>query len=184
MSNYFFMELNMKKCSKCGVEKPLDGFYFRKESGKHRNECTECVKAARSKYRKDNPETVNAANRRAYAKKPGQYRAARKERPNTRWATRSRSSNARARALGTAGVLTSSQVRLMFESHGNSCYYCQKILDTSKREATVDHATPLARGGKNVITNCVPACLSCNASKGDRTEQEFNDFLNTRGAEV
>lgn len=34
---------DLKKCSKCGVEKRLDEFYLRKDSGKHRNECKECI---------------------------------------------------------------------------------------------------------------------------------------------
>ena len=165
----------MKTCTKCGEEKSLEGFYFRKDSGRHRNECTECVKKHRGKYRKDNPEVVNATNRRAYAKKPEQYQRANKARPNTRWLNRAMSSNTRAKSLGIYGKLTSSQIRLMFESHGNSCYYCQKILDTSKREATVDHVVPFTRGGLNTIQNCVPACLSCNTSKGNKLESEFNN---------
>lgn len=31
-----------KICTKCGKEKPLSEFYFRKDSGKYRNECKEC----------------------------------------------------------------------------------------------------------------------------------------------
>lgn len=36
----------MKTCTKCGVEHPLDNFYFRKEYNKYRNECKPCFKAA------------------------------------------------------------------------------------------------------------------------------------------
>lgn len=32
----------MKICTLCGTEKPLDGFYFRKDSNKHTNECKSC----------------------------------------------------------------------------------------------------------------------------------------------
>lgn len=33
----------MKKCKLCEIEKPLEEYYFRKESDKHRNECKECI---------------------------------------------------------------------------------------------------------------------------------------------
>ncbi len=57
-----------KICTKCDTEKPLDDYYFRKDNGTHRNECKECFKSHRSRYRKSNPETVNASNRKSYAK--------------------------------------------------------------------------------------------------------------------
>ena len=34
----------MKVCTKCGVQKPLEGFYYRKDSNKYRNDCKECLK--------------------------------------------------------------------------------------------------------------------------------------------
>lgn len=38
---------------------------------------------------------------------------------------------------------------------------------------TVDHATPLCRGGSNGIKNIVPACFACNSAKANRTAAEF-----------
>jgi hypothetical protein len=32
----------LKTCSKCGVEKPLDSFRLRKDTGKHRSDCRHC----------------------------------------------------------------------------------------------------------------------------------------------
>lgn len=42
----------VKTCSKCGEEKSLSSFHFRKDSGKYRNECKACWKLsqAKSKY--------------------------------------------------------------------------------------------------------------------------------------
>lgn len=34
--------LQIKQCKLCGIEKPLDDFYFRSESGNYRKECKEC----------------------------------------------------------------------------------------------------------------------------------------------
>jgi len=38
---------------------------------------------------------------------------------------------------------------------------------------TVDHATPLTRGGTNYIDNLVPACFQCNMKKSTMTSKEF-----------
>ena len=41
------------------------------------------------------------------------------------------------------------------------CLYC------GDRSESIDHVHPLSRGGESITENCVPACLSCNGSKGD-----------------
>lgn len=48
----------MKKCTKCGEEKPLDAFYFekRRDKSKPRGSCKECQKAAVYARREANPE--------------------------------------------------------------------------------------------------------------------------------
>ena len=38
---------SMKVCRICGVEKPLEKFYFRKDAKKHRTECKACIKDMR-----------------------------------------------------------------------------------------------------------------------------------------
>lgn len=40
-----------KTCSKCGEEKDLDSFHFRKDSKKHRNECKACWKLSQAASR-------------------------------------------------------------------------------------------------------------------------------------
>jgi len=50
----------------------------------------------------------------------------------------------------------------------NTCYYCGIPTAT-----TVDHLTPLNKGGTHSIHNLVAACKKCNFSKGDRTEEEY-----------
>ena len=41
----------VKTCSKCGKEKALNLFHFRKDSGKHRNECKACWKLSQASSR-------------------------------------------------------------------------------------------------------------------------------------
>lgn len=46
--------------------------------------------------------------------------------------------------------------------------YCGAAADT------VDHITPLVRGGREHPSNLAPACRSCNSSKGDRLLTEWD----------
>lgn len=41
----------------------------------------------------------------------------------------------------------------------------------------VDHALPLARGGRNNFDNLVLSCMRCNLQKNNKTPQEFIDWM-------
>lgn len=43
------------------------------------------------------------------------------------------------------------------------CYYCMQRFHPS--ELTMDHKTPLIRGGRSTRGNLVPACKDCNNEK-------------------
>lgn len=45
-----------ENCLLAGADQPLENFYFRKDSGKYRNECKVCWKAATRKFAIDHPE--------------------------------------------------------------------------------------------------------------------------------
>ena len=59
------------------------------------------------------------------------------------------------------------------------CYWCGK-----RRKATIDHLTPLTRGGKHRIGNVQIACFSCNASKNNKTPSEFVRYRRSLGLPV
>lgn len=48
--------MEIKTCKKCNLEKSLSEFYFRKDSGKHRNSCIECEKNRLKQYYSENTE--------------------------------------------------------------------------------------------------------------------------------
>ena len=50
----------------------------------------------------------------------------------------------------------------------NTCYFCGIPTAT-----TVDHLTPIDKGGDNHPNNLVAACSNCNYSKGNRTEEQY-----------
>lgn len=52
--------------------------------------------------------------------------------------------------------------------HGGRCFYCN-----SDGRMSMDHVVPISRGGRHSIGNLVPACITCNSSKRDRTIMEW-----------
>lgn len=156
----------MKTCSKCGLIKPLDGFYKTGAQCKAcriehvRNYQKERGIVPRSDWCKRNPELTAAASRR--------YRAAHPDRMKIQWAL----GNAK-RRQAIAGSLTAldraktSAYRVKILN--NPCHYCGEV----KEEMHTDHYYPLARGGTDHWFNLVRACKDCNLSKQSRLASEF-----------
>ncbi len=59
-----------------------------------------------------------------------------------------------------------------------TCQYCG--VQPGGDAITVDHVIPRAHGGPTSWTNCVAACVRCNARKGDRTPEQAGMRLRTR----
>lgn len=57
----------------------------------------------------------------------------------------------------------------IFKRDNFECQYCG-----TKRELTIDHVIPRAKGGKDTWTNLVTACKKCNAKKGNDTPEAAN----------
>jgi 5-methylcytosine-specific restriction endonuclease McrA len=78
---------------------------------------------------------------------------------------RNNARRARKRAAEVAGPVPAS-VYAAIRAEG-PCVYCGAPADT------VEHITPLARGGWECPDNLVPACASCNSSKGPKLLTEW-----------
>lgn len=76
----------------------------------------------------------------------------------------------RARINGCEHHHTKEDTRIAMEAQNGCCFYCDKDV---RQEYTVDHLTPLARGGSDGPENIVIACASCNFHKADKTYEEF-----------
>lgn len=61
----------------------------------------------------------------------------------------------------------------LLDHYGNLCLYCQV-----KKATTYDHIWPVKLGGRTIPGNIVPACVSCNSSKG---ETLLIDWLEKKG---
>ncbi len=57
----------------------------------------------------------------------------------------------------------------IFKRDNFECQYCG-----TKRELTIDHVVPRAKGGADTWTNLVTACKKCNAKKGNYTPETAN----------
>ncbi len=64
--------------------------------------------------------------------------------------------------------------KMMWIKQHQRCYFCKKHV--GKETATVEHLTPLVRGGVGNIENLALTCGFCNCLKGNMTEQEFIEF--------
>lgn len=74
--------------------------------------------------------------------------------------------------------LSKSQSRRILKRDGMRCHYCnltvsKDLLDCHPRYATVDHKTPLARGGSQDDDNLVCACRKCNGVKGNMPYEAY-----------
>jgi 5-methylcytosine-specific restriction endonuclease McrA len=52
----------------------------------------------------------------------------------------------------------------------HTCQYCGA--QPGWDQITIDHILPRSRGGASSGTNCVAACVACNAEKADRTPEQ------------
>jgi 5-methylcytosine-specific restriction endonuclease McrA len=171
----------MKTCSKCNETKPLDRFSKNKRSKDGLQvHCKACAAAWRAANRERKAATNAAwyvANRERMAAANAAWYAANRERKAATVAAwhadnpdkvKAIQQRRRARKADAAGTFTSEQWLARLAYHENKCVYCG-----SREDLQIEHQIPLARGGTNWASNLVPACRSCNCSKGTRTPKEF-----------
>jgi 5-methylcytosine-specific restriction endonuclease McrA len=75
----------------------------------------------------------------------------------------------RRQLIRDAGSLTKDEWEAIKADYNHCCAYCGDRPD----KLTQDHVIPVSRGGLHTRDNIVPACHPCNASKRDRTPDEW-----------
>jgi 5-methylcytosine-specific restriction endonuclease McrA len=166
----------VESCQNCGSPIP---------SGRKRNCSDRCRKAAwRARRKADLPgyyRRWRAAHRERARETSRGSRLRHLERARVReqnWSRQNRhrkllhQANRRALLDGAAGSFTLAEWTQLCYEHMYACAYCG-----AWAPLTVDHKTPLKRGGTNYIGNILPACRPCNSRKGTRTESEFRALL-------
>lgn len=79
-----------------------------------------------------------------------------------------------------AGRLTLKTIQMVYEDnikrYGTlTCYLCLEPLEFKKD--SLEHKTPLCRGGTNEYSNLAVACISCNSRKKEKTEEEYRRVM-------
>lgn len=62
--------------------------------------------------------------------------------------------------------------RQLLAKTGGVCFYCGARLNPAVNY-TVDHIVPQVNGGDDALDNLVPACRSCNSTKGSKDIEQF-----------
>ena len=135
------------------------------------------------KWVKNNPEKRKAINKRHEQKLENKIKHAerqkvyRQKNPNAYrdWISKNPdkalSKNTKRRlALDPANTLQISKKEVI-RLYNSKCFYCG-----STEKMQIDHAVPLARGGRHSIGNLLPACEMCNKSKHSKTIMEFRQW--------
>ncbi len=178
----------MKRCTKCGQDKPLDDFADRSErgAGAKKSRCRECLAQAQKDRRKANLDEVReyerawrAANSEKVWASQKRWRDNNRETYNDtvkRWRRRhpDRYSEARDRyraSRSQAETLDVSRAEID-RIRASACFVCG-----TRDEIQVDHIVPLSRGGRHSIGNLQPLCAKHNAQKGAKLLVEFRRYL-------
>ena len=72
--------------------------------------------------------------------------------------------------------MTPQEKRDFKDSRGNVCYYCKS---NNPMIMTIDHKTPISRGGADDKDNMVCCCFICNHLKGSLTVNEFRKYMSS-----
>jgi hypothetical protein len=77
---------------------------------------------------------------------------------------RRRGPNKKPKAPKVKVVRATSEWEKIKQAADGRCHYCRR----KTKRLTKDHVIPLSKGGLDVASNIVPACLRCNLSKGSK----------------
>ena len=164
---------NQKQCCTCKEWMPATNeFFFKNKKSKLGLDwrCKSCTKECGRKKAEKNPERQREYARIWRKNNPEQAREkSRRWRINNLEKCMAKDQRRRARKSNAVGTASAEQIKARFQYHENRCYYC----GDNESGLQIEHRIPFSRGGSNWAANLVPACKSCNCSKGVKTEFEF-----------
>ena len=172
----------MKKCGQCNVNKDESEFY-KYASGRCMSACKDCKKAYASRYRKDKPDVNRQAVRKWSAENPEHHREcmkqwyeknrdyalAKKKEYRDQNPEKCREYNKRAKVKRRYAVRycdAGITLNAVFKRDGQICGICGTAC--AREDASMDHITPLSKGGTHTWDNIQLAHITCNCSKGNR----------------
>ncbi len=181
--------LKVKRCCKCGLEKPFEAFHKKTASKDgRRSQCKVCRSALESEsaiirtreYRRKYPERVKVSNSRyrnkpehktkqaAYMKDWGRRTLAYESRYEHDCDRVLASNRLRLKRLATnGGTLSIDDRARLFNRYDNRCVSCG-VID----KLIADHIVPVSKGGTSNQSNRQPLCESCNLRKGVKLDDQ------------
>lgn len=156
------LDSGYKYCSKCDLVVPTCEFYKDGRGGLMGN-CKQCYQAKREEDRQ---------MRRAY--EPGYLEKCRVQgrKSSAEWYATDKGRTTKLALLhkrrAATGNYTVEQWATSLEYFEYQCAYCGEA-----HNLTVDHVKAISQGGANYVYNLIPACGSCNASKGAKDVVEW-----------
>lgn len=178
--------MHEKQCRKCGQTKPIVDFHTHSRMADgHLNACKACQNAytkERNKLR--DPEAERDRQAAWRAANPDRWKEIRdRAQENSRTnGTAGRSAVAR-RARKSVATVAPVSINGVIADHGMHCSICDKPI-ADRRQLTVDHIIPLARGGRHAAENLRPAHRACNSWKCDRLPLELTGLSTPSPGEV
>ena len=146
---------------------------------KYYQEHNQKLKLMAREYRKRNPEKIKEINKNYYKKNKEEHdkqtlkwikenrdkvnKWIRRWRKTERGKLITRKNNIKRRALEKGNNLTIEQLKIILD-RDKTCIYCK----TDNKKLTLEHITPLTKGGENSFSNCAMACINCNSSKRNK----------------
>jgi len=160
-----------KLCLGCNVVKPLTEFVKHKLGlGGYHNRCKQCSNEYSAAY---NAIPENSERNKTY------HLNLRSEDPSIITDIRVRKHEISTNTIVTRDGTVDKGLIVNLKS-SEQCYYCGDFINADQK--TIDHKTPLSRGGVHSKDNIVLACRSCNCKKQALTETEFRDKYNYKYA--
>lgn len=165
-----------KTCSKCGLKKPLTGFYknCRKKDG-YRSDCKACHTPFVRHYQttergKETAQKVERKRTGTETRKRSHGQASRryKKTPKGRMVRVAADQRRRELARDLDASFSKDDVGEVYQRFGYQCFSCG-----SQDDLSIDHHRPLSAGYPLNKENAVLLCISCNASKRDQNPEEF-----------
>lgn len=144
-----------KSCTLCARILDISNFNIRRASNDGlSSSCKECRNKAKAKYRKLFKDKINATNKT----------------PKYKIKNAVLEANKAAKRYGLTNIITEDELQPLIEAL-DTCKYCQ--IDLKHNNWSLDHILALSIGGTNTIINIQLICCICNASKGNKTHDEF-----------
>lgn len=180
---------NVKKCSKCGEQKPLTDYYEQATcKGGRRPDCKTCVCQREHEKRVADPEKFKAYEKARYARdkekrktKAREYYAANREagkavRRKHYAANRDTylAYSAKRKAAKRAVEHVPYTRTEIYERDGGHCRECHLELHNVPNGFDIDHIVPLSLGGVDTPANLQLMCRPCNRAKWANLEGQIH----------